>query len=128
MITFTIQNSIISNNIKITFKINLTECSLNENLKYDSPKKKEKDIEIKQNILEKKVKRNKSKTIKKNPKDNNSKNKIIQKIFSDFKLSSPLYKEFIQFSKIEKNIKNYLYSHYIKLSKDVRNIFSQYLF
>ena len=79
MITFTIQNSIISNNIKITFKINLTECSINENLKYDSPKKKEKDIEIKQNILEKKVKRNKSKTIKKNPKDNNSKNKIIQK-------------------------------------------------
>ncbi len=111
---------------KNLIKINLTECSINENLKYDSPKKKEKDIEIKQNILEKKVKRNKSKTIKKNSKDNNSKNKIIQKIFSDFKLSSPLYKEFNQFTKIEKNIKNYLYSHYTQLAKDVRNIFSQY--
>ena len=56
----TIENISIHKNL---IKINLTESSFNENLKFDSPKKK--DIQIKQNILEKKVKRNKSKTIKK---------------------------------------------------------------
>ena len=77
-------------------------------------------------LLEKKVKRSKTKQIKKNSKDNNSKIKIIQKIFNDFKICSPLYKEFNQFSKIEKNIKNYLYSHYSQLARDVRSVFSQY--
>ena len=79
-------------------------------------------------LLEKKVKRSKTKQIKKNSKDNNSKIKIIQKIFNDFKICSPLYKEFNQFSKIEKNVKNYLYSHYMHLAKDIRNTFSHYFY
>ena len=79
-------------------------------------------------FLEKKVKRSKTKQIKKNSKDNNSKIKIIQKIFNDFKICSPLYKEFNQFIKIEKNVKNYLYSHYTYLAKDIRNTFSHYFY
>ena len=79
-------------------------------------------------LLEKKVKRSKTKQIKKNSKDNNSKIKIIQKIFNDFKICSPLYKEFNQFIKIEKNVKNYLYSHYTYLAKDIRNTFSHYFY
>jgi len=53
---------------------------------------------------------------------------MIQKIFYDFKICSPLYKEFNQFTKIEKNIKNYSYTHYTQLAKDMRNIFSQYFY
>jgi hypothetical protein len=74
------------------------------------------------------VKRNRTKQNKKNSKDNNSKNKIIQKILNDFKLISPFYKEFNLFTKIEKNVKNYLYSHYMHLAKDIRNTFSHYFY
>jgi hypothetical protein len=100
-----------------------TRDSSHDNLRQRTPKNYK--IIDSLNFLEKKVKRNKSKQIKKNSKDN-SKIKIIQKIFNDFKICSPLYKEFNQFTKIEKNVKNYLYSHYIYLAKDIRNIFSHY--
>ena len=112
-------------------KINLdpseeTRDSFNENFKGLFPKNKE--GKVKKHFLDKKMKRTKSKQIKKNSKDNNSKNKIIQKILNDFKISSPLYKEFNQFSKIEKNVKNNLYSHYTQFAKDIRNLLSQYFF
>ena len=102
-----------------------TRDSFHENLRDHSSKKCIKN-EKKNSLLEKKVKRNKNKQIKKNSKDNNSKIKIIQKIFNDFKNCSQLYKEFNQFTKVEKNVKNYLYSNYTHLAKDIRNIFSQY--
>ena len=102
-----------------------TRDSSHDNLRQRTPKNYK--IIDSLNFLEKKVKRNKSKQIKKNSKDN-SKIKIIQKIFNDFKICSPLYKEFNQFTKIEKNVKNYLYSHYIYLAKDIRNIFSHYFY
>ena len=112
-------------------KINLdpseeTRDSFNENFKRFFPKNKE--GKVKKHFLDKKMKRTKSKQIKKNSKDNNSKIKIIQKILNDFKISSPLYKEFNQFSKIEKNVKNNLYSHYTQFAKDIRNLLSQYFF
>ena len=102
-----------------------TRDSSHDNLRQRTPKNYK--IIDSLNFLEKKVKRNKSKQIKKNSKDN-SKIKIIQKIFNDFKICSPLYKEFNQFSKIEKNVKNYLYSHYMHLAKDIRNTFSHYFY
>ena len=102
-----------------------TRDSSHDNLRQRTPKNYK--IIDSLNFLEKKVKRNKNKKIKKNSKDN-SKIKIIQKIFNDFKICSPLYKEFNQFTKIEKNVKNYLYSHYIYLAKDIRNIFSHYFY
>ena len=102
-----------------------TRDSFHENLRDHSSKKCIKN-EKKNSLLEKKVKRNKNKQIKKNSKDNNSKIKIIQKIFNDFKNCSHLYKEFNQFTKVEKNVKNYLYSNYTHLAKDIRNIFSEY--
>ena len=40
----------------------------------------------------------------------NGKNKILFKLFNEFKSSSPLYKEYPQFNYIEKNLKNNLYS------------------
>ncbi len=67
-------------------------------------------------------------TKKKVSKDFLAKNKIIQKIFYDFKQSSSYYKEFSNFSKIEKNIKNNLYNNYTELAHKIRNIFSQYFF
>ena len=102
-----------------------TRDSLHDNLREYSSKKIIKNAN-KKSFLEKKVKRNKNKQIKKNSKDNNSKIKIIQKIFNDFKNCSHLYKEFNQFTKVEKNVKNYLYSNYTHLAKDIRNIFSEY--
>ena len=102
-----------------------TRDSLHDNLREYSSKKILKNAN-KKSFLEKKVKRNKNKQIKKNSKDNNSKIKIIQKIFNDFKNCSQLYKEFNQFTKLEKNVKNYLYSNYTQLAKDIRNIFSEY--
>ena len=112
-------------------KVNLdpseeTRDSFNENFKRFFPKNRE--GKVKKHFLDKKMKRTKSKQIKKNSKDNNSKIKIIQKILNDFKISSPLYKEFNQFSKIEKNVKNNLYSHYTQFAKDIRNLLSQYFF
>ena len=103
-----------------------TRDSSHDNLRQRTPKNYK--IIDSGKLLEKKVKRSKTKQIKKNSKDNNSKFKIIQKIFNDFKICSPLYKEFNQFSKIEKNVKNYLYSHYMHLAKDIRNTFSHYFY
>ena len=103
-----------------------TRDSSHDNLRQRTPKNYK--IIDSGKLLEKKVKRSKTKQIKKNSKDNNSKFKIIQKIFNDFKNCSPLYKEFNQFSKIEKNVKNYLYSHYMHLAKDIRNTFSHYFY
>ena len=103
-----------------------TRDSSHDNLRQRTPKNYK--IIDSGKLLEKKVKRSKTKQIKKNSKDNNSKIKIIQKIFNDFKICSPLYKEFNQFSKIEKNVKNYLYSHYMHLAKDIRNTFSHYFY
>ncbi len=106
-----------------------TRDSSHDNLREKSSKNYNYDvIENKKSFLEKKVKRTKSKQLKKNSKENNSKFKMIQKIFYDFKICSPLYKEFNQFTKIEKNIKNYSYTHYTELAKDMRNIFSQYFY
>jgi hypothetical protein len=107
-----------------------TRDSFLENLRENSSKKcyNYKSKEFSNSFLEKKVKRNRTKQNKKNSKDNNSKNKIIQKILNDFKLISPFYKEFNLFTKIEKNVKNYLYTHYSQLAKDIRNIFSHYFF
>ena len=107
-----------------------TRDSFQENLRENSSKKcyNYKSKEFSNSFLEKKVKRNRIKQNKKNSKDNNSKNKIIQKILNDFKLISPFYKEFNLFTKIEKNVKNYLYTHYSQLAKDIRNIFSHYFF
>ena len=103
-----------------------TRDSSHDNLRQRTPKNYK--IIDSGKLLEKKVKRSKTKQIKKNSKDNNSKFKIIQKIFNDFKICSPLYKEFNQFSKIEKNVKNYLYSNYTHLAKDIRNTFSHYFY
>ena len=107
-----------------------TRDSFQENLRENSSKKcyNYKSKEFSNSFLEKKVKRNRTKQNKKNSKDNNSKNKIILKILNDFKLISPFYKEFNLFTKIEKNVKNYLYTHYSQLAKDIRNIFSHYFF
>ena len=58
----------------------------------------------------------------------NGKNKILFKLFNEFKSSSPLYKEYPQFNYIEKNIKNNLYSSLNELVKEIRNIFSQIFF
>ena len=54
----------------------------------------------------------------------NNKYKIILNIFNEFKISSPLYKEFSQFHAIEKNIKNEIYSSSADLANDIRNLFS----
>jgi len=58
----------------------------------------------------------------------NGKNKILFKLFNEFKSSSPLYKEYPQFNYIEKNLKNNLYSSLNELVNDIRNSFSQIFF
>ena len=88
---------------------------------------KKKSKKIANDKKEKKI-RNKYLAKKKVSKDFLAKNKIIQKIFYDFKQSSLYYKEFSNFSKIEKNIKNNLYNNYTELAHEIRNIFSQYFF
>ena len=105
--------------------------SLND-IKVKSKSKLRKDIKkrhIKQ--LGKKTKRNNDKNIKNTIKMNKikkGKNKILFNIFNEFKLSSPLYKEYPQFNYIEKNLKNNLYSSLNELVKDIRNTFSQIFF
>ena len=77
-----------------------------------------KKAEKHKNLLNKKTKRNNSKSIK------TSKFKIIFNIFNEFKSSSSLYQKFSQFHYIEKNVKNELYTSAWDFAKDVRNIFS----
>ena len=72
--------------------------------------------------LGRKTKRGKQRT--KGGDAKNNKNKIILNIFNEFKISSPLYKEFSQFHTIEKNIKNEIYSSSADLANDIRNLFS----
>lgn len=55
----------------------------------------------------------------------NAKNKILFKLFNEFKSSSPLYKEYPQFNYIEKNLKNNLYSSLTEIVNEIRNTFSQ---
>ena len=56
------------------------------------------------------------------------KNKLLFKVFNEFKLSSPLYKEYPQFNFIEKNLKNNLYSSLNELVNEIRNTFSHIFF
>ena len=72
--------------------------------------------------LGRKTKRGKQRT--KGGDAKNNKNKIILNIFNEFKISSPLYKEFSQFHTIEINIKNEIYSSSADLANDIRNLFS----
>ena len=58
----------------------------------------------------------------------NGKNKLLFKVFNEFKLSSPLYKEYPQFNFIEKNLKNNLYSSLNELVNEIRNTFSHIFF
>ena len=58
----------------------------------------------------------------------NGKNKLLFKIFNEFKLSSSLYKEYPQFSNIEKNLKNNWYSSLNELISEIRNTFSYIFF
>ena len=51
----------------------------------------------------------------------NGKNKLLFKVFNEFKLSSPLYKEYPQFNFIEKNLKNNLYSSLNELVNEIRS-------
>ena len=66
-------------------------------------------------------------TIKTN-KLKSGKNKLLFKVFNEFKLSSPLYKEYPQFNLIEKNLKNNLYSSLNELVNEIRNTFSHIFF
>ena len=74
------------------------------------------------NYLQKKTKRGKNKG--KISEIKNNKYKLILNIFNEFKINSPLYKEFSQFHSIEKNIKNEVYSSSADLASDMRNLFS----
>ena len=58
----------------------------------------------------------------------NGKNKLLFKVFNEFKLSSSLYKDYPQFSYIEKNLKNNLYSSLNELVSEIRNTFSHIFF
>ena len=58
----------------------------------------------------------------------NGKNKLLFKVFNEFKLSSSLYKDYPQFSYIEKNLKNNLYSSLNELVNEIRNTFSHIFF
>ena len=81
--------------------------------------------------LGKKTKRNNEKNIKGTinlNKIKNGKNKLLFKVFNEFKLSSPLYKEYPQFNYVEKNLKNNLYASLNELVNEIRNTFSQIFF
>ena len=58
----------------------------------------------------------------------NGKNKLLFKVFNEFKLSSSLYKDYPQFSYIEKSLKNNLYSSLNELVSEIRNTFSHIFF
>ena len=55
----------------------------------------------------------------------NGKNKLLFKVFKEFKLSSSFYKEYSGFNNIEKNLKNNLYLSLDEFVKEIRNTFSQ---
>ena len=81
--------------------------------------------------LGRKTKRKSEKSCKNNigiNKIKNGKNKLLFKIFNEFKLSAPSYKEYPQFNYIEKNLKNNLYSSLNELVNEIRNTFSYIFF
>ena len=80
------------------------------------------------NNLGKKTKRKNEKNCKEINKIKYGKNKLLYKVFNEFKLSSPLYKEYPQFNYIEKNLKNNLYSSLNELVNEIRNTFSHIFF
>ena len=83
------------------------------------------------NNIGKKIKRKNDKNVKSTLNINkikNGKNKLLFKVFNEFKLSSPLFKEYPQFNFIEKNLKNNLYSSLNELVNEIRNTFSQIFF
>ena len=97
--------------------------------KHNNSKHIKKDIRNSlKNNLGKKTKRKNEKNCKEINKIKYGKNKLLYKVFNEFKLSSPLYKEYPQFNYIEKNLKNNLYSSLNELVNEIRNIFSQYFF
>ena len=92
-------------------------------------KNDEKNIQVKN--LGRKTKRKKEKNGKSGidmNKIKNGKNKLLFKVFNEFKLSSSLYKDYPQFSYIEKNLKNNLYSSLNELVSEIRNTFSHIFF
>ena len=78
--------------------------------------------------LGKKRKRKNEKNCKEINKIKYCKNKLLYKVFNEFKISSPLYKEYPQFNFIEKNLKNNLYSSLNELVNEIRNTFSHIFF
>lgn len=81
--------------------------------------------------LGRKTKRKNEKNVKNTLKLNKlkfGKNKILFKVFNEFKTSSPFYKEYPQFNSIEKNLKNNLYSSLNELVNEIRNTFSHIFF
>ena len=93
---------------------------------------KKKDVKIKeQKNLGKKSKRKKDKNTKSTLNINKikqGKNKLLFKVFNEFKSSSPFFKEYPQFNFIEKNLKNNLYSSLNELVNEIRNTFSHIFF
>ena len=97
--------------------------------KHNNSKHIKKDIRNSlKNNLEKKTKRKNEKNCKEINKIKYGKNKLLYKVFNEFKLSSPLYKEYPQFNYIEKNLKNNLYSSLNELVNEIRNTFSHIFF
>ena len=93
------------------------------------PKLSQKDAKKrKAKNLGKKTKRKNCKGAVNIKKIKNGKNKILFKLFNEFKSSSPLYKEYPQFNYIEKNLKNNLYSSINEIVNEIRNTFSQIFF
>ena len=106
-----------------------TEEKLDIKRKHNNSKHIKKDIRNSlKNNLGKKTKRKNEKNCKEINKIKYGKNKLLYKVFNEFKLSSPLYKEYPQFNYIEKNLKNNLYSSLNELVNEIRNTFSHIFF
>lgn len=113
---------------------NMKNCSSLDDSKFtdNNPKFYAQDDQFYQEnyqFIKKKTKRNKTKS--KLNKENNqgklsSKTKLVLKIFSEFKASAPsFYKEFNQFSRIDKNVKGNIYSSPSDFAQEIRNVFSE---
>ena len=97
-----------------------SENNRNEQSLFMSPEPSKKKIDY----LNKKREKNDKKIFANKNKNKNGKNKLIYKLFSEFKSCGKLYKEFCQFHFIEKNIKNNIYSTTNELASEIRNVFS----
>ena len=80
-----------------------------------------------ESLLNKKTKRKPTKKHSKSSSDAklSNKAKIILKMFNEFKSASALIKEFAHFSKVEKNIKNNVYSSTDVFAAEMRKLFSE---